>query len=263
MSTSPTIESSWTPHAMNVLMRACDYHGGLATWRALRSVRLIPERLSGLLPWLKGVGKTYSLPSAFEISPHQRTTRFIGFPDPEHVGVFENGAVRIERLSDARVVAQNEDHRRTFAWPARARRWAPLDALYFFGYALAHYHSLPFSLLESRLVRATESGSAGNRVSLLDVELPADLHTHCRRQRFHFDALGKILRHDYHAEVIGFWARGAHFWNRQTRFAGFPIALERHVVARLASTPLPLTALRATFADAELTFDPITADPRP
>jgi hypothetical protein len=256
MGISTTIESSWSPHAMEVLTRACEYHGGLAKWRALRNIRLIPERLTGLLPWLKGVGKTFFLPSSFEISPHQRTTRFVGFPDPEHVGVFQNGAVRIERLSDASVVARSEDHRRSFDWPARARRWGPLDALYFFGYALAHYHSLPFSLLQSRLVRASAQGSAGNRVSVLELDLPDDLHTHCRRQRFYFDARGKILRHDYHAEVAGFLARGAHFWNRQARFAGFPIALERHVVARLASTPCPITALHATFADAEVTLDP-------
>jgi hypothetical protein len=260
MNTAVAIDSSWTPQAMDVLTRACEYHGGLATWRALQSLRLIPDRLSGLLPWLKGFGKTFRLPTAFEVYPHQHRTRFVGFPDPEHVGTFDSGAVRLERLSDTSTVAHSALHRRTFNWSNRARRWSPLDALYFFGYALAHYHSLPFSLLQSRLVRLTASGKSANRVDMLDVELPANLHTHCRRQQFYFDNLGRILRHDYHAEVAGVWARGAHFWNRQAHFDGFPVSLERHVVARLGSTPCPITALLATFSDAEVILDRNTVD---
>jgi hypothetical protein len=246
------IESSWTPQALDVLNRACEHYGGLGAWRALRSLRLFPERLSGFLPWVKGFGKTFPLPGAFEICPQEQLTRFVGFPDPEHVGIFHAGAVRIERLGDGFVVAQSADLRRTFDWLKRARRWAPLDALYFFGYALTHYHSLPFSLFQSRLLDSATSGSSTNRVDILDVELPADLHTHSRRQRFHFDSRGRILRHDYHAEIAGFWAHGAHFWNREARCNGFPVSLERHVVARLGSTPCPVTALLATFADAEV-----------
>jgi hypothetical protein len=249
------LESSWTPQATEVLAQAYDYYGGLDTWRALRCVRLIPKRLSGLLPWMKGVGKTFPLPTAFEIAPHEQRTRFVGYPDPEHVGIFDNGAVRIERSSDSSVVTRTENHRRTFAFPANARRWSPLDALYFFGYALTHYHSLPFSLPLGRLLRVSTSGTKLDRLTVLDVELPFDLHTHSRRQSFHFDRLGKLVRHDYHAEIVGFSARAAHYWNQQTRFQGFPVSLERHVVGRLGSTPIPVTALFATFADAEVELD--------
>lgn len=35
----------------------------------------------------------------------------------------------------------------------------------------------------------------------LDVELPANLYTHSRRQRFYFDPGGALVRHDYHAEI--------------------------------------------------------------
>src|SRR3954471_6038682 len=88
---------SWTREARDVLERACDQHGGIAAWRRLRLIRLFPDRLSGLVPWLKGNGRTFPLPSAFEILPHQRSARFLNYPDDEHVGIFENGAVRLER----------------------------------------------------------------------------------------------------------------------------------------------------------------------
>jgi hypothetical protein len=244
--------SSWTAQALAVLERACDHYGGLETWRALRQIRLLPDRLSGLVPWLKGNGRTFPLPTAFEIRPHERWVRFVNFPDANHVGVFENGAVRLERGDGGEIVVKAEDHRRSFRGFAMNRRWSPLDALYFFGYALTHYHSLPFSLFDARLIGTREAGSRSERLDVLEVELPADLPTHCRRQSFYFDNTGRLTRHDYHAEIVGFWARGAHFWNRQVRFDGFPISLDRHVVARLGARTLPLTALHATFVDAEV-----------
>jgi hypothetical protein len=222
----------------------------------LRLIRLFPERLSGLVPWLKGNGRTFPIPAAFEIHPHQRSARFLNYPDDEHVGIFENGAVRLERMDGAGALTVSAHHRQSFHGWSKYRRWSALDALYFFGYALTHYHSLPFTLGEARLVHAAITGSRGQRESELTLELPADLPTHCRRQRFYFDQTGRLTRHDYHAEIVGFWARGAHFWNRQTRFAGFPIALERHVAARIGHIASPITALHATFVGAELEFGP-------
>jgi hypothetical protein len=203
---------------------------------------------------VKGGGKTFRLPSAFEIAPHERRTRFLDYPDPEHTGIFENGAVRIERRDDRKVVMAAAEHRHSFDGFAAYRRWSPLDALYFFGYALSHYHALPFTLFDARLV-AAKAASSRCPVDVLDVELPADLPTHCRRQTFYFDKTGQLVRHDYHAEIVGIWARGAHFWKRQTFFNGFPISLERHVVARLGRALCPLTALHATFATAEVELD--------
>jgi hypothetical protein len=226
----------------------------MRTWQALRRIRLVPEQLSGLLPWAKGMGNTFRLPSAFEISPHERRTRFFDYPDEEHTGIFENGSVRIERRDGGEVLIAEEHHRQSFRGLAVHRRWSPIDALYFFGYALSHYHALPFTLFEARLVGVT-AASPSCPLDALEVELPADLPTHCRRQTFYFDKTGRLTRHDYHAEIVGFWARGAHFWKRQVTCNGFPISLERHVVARVGRTPCPLTALYATFVSAEVELE--------
>src|SRR3954470_23992401 len=113
--------SSWTAESLEVLERACDHFGGFQTWRALHEIRLHLERLSGLVPWLKGNGRTFVPARTAEIRPHQRWMRFLSYPDSDHVGIVD----------------------------------------------------------------------------------------------------------------VGFFARGAHFWQRQTRFNGFPIALSRHVTLRL------------------------------
>ena len=243
--------NAWTPHATAVLERAIAYFGGLETWRSIRTIRLVPKRLSGLVPRMKGVGRTFPVPTLFEIEPHERVARFVGYPDLEHVGVFQNGSVRLER-HDGSVVTESPAHRDTFSGPGKARRWGHLDALYFFGYALTHYHSLPFSLLDARLVGTSTAHTRDGVLDVLDVELPADLPTHGRRQQFYFDSHGRLTRHDYHAEIIGFWARGAHFWNSQVKVEGFPIALDRYVVARLGRLRTPLVALHATFHRAEI-----------
>ncbi|RYZ01618.1 MAG: hypothetical protein EOO73_34880 [Myxococcales bacterium] len=252
---------NWTSTGNDILGRACEYYGGERTWRALRLIRLVPEGLTGMLPWVKGAGKTFRLPSVFEIAPHERQTRFLDYPDADHTGVFDNGAVRIERR-DGQVVLAAAEHRRSFRGFAAYRRWSPLDALYFFGYALSHYHSLPFTLSDARLVTA-KPASPRRPLDVLDVELPDDLPTHSRRQTFYFDKSGRLVRHDYHAEIVGAWARGAHFWKRQTSCNGFPISMERLVVGRLGKTPYPLTALYATFAGAEVELDFSGAAPAP
>lgn len=245
-------DSSWTPRALAVVQNACAYYGGLDGYRSLRCVRLLPDRLSGLLPRLKGFGRTFAFSGAFEIEPHERRVRFRSFPDAAHVGVFENGSVRVERADDGATVQFATEHRASFGGLKKLRSWAPLDALYFFGYALSHYHSLPFSLLQGRLVQEGPVRSRRETLNAIVVDLPSDLPTHCRRQRFYFNGDGRLVRHDYHAEVVGFFARGAHFWRRETVRNGFPVSLERHVIARLGSVAVPMTALHATFLDAEV-----------
>jgi hypothetical protein len=59
------------------------------------------------------------------------------------------------------------------------------------------------------------------------------VHTHSRIQTIYFDREGLIVRHDYVAEIIGPWARGAHLWRDFVEVNGFPIATHRRVVTRL------------------------------
>src|SRR5262245_32022456 len=84
-------ELGWTAEATEVLEQACEYYGGSRVWQGLRCVRLVPERLTGMLPYLKGVGKTFFLPKRIEICPHQRQTTFVDYPRDGHSGIFDNG----------------------------------------------------------------------------------------------------------------------------------------------------------------------------
>jgi len=221
-------------------------HGGRSLWQSIESIRLPVLRGSGILLTFKGYPHTFPLPREYEAFPHQYTTVFHGYPDERHRGRYSNGNVSIETTDGGRIIQQSQDHRRTFAGFAKLRRWSPLDALYFFGYALAHYHALPFTLDKACLHRVLENG--------VEVVFPPGVVTHSRRQRFYFGPDGRIVRHDYVADVIGPMARGAHFWEDYDCCGGLLIARRRRVVARLGPYPLPLEVLRVQLGQPRITY---------
>jgi hypothetical protein len=103
------------------------------------------------------------------------------------------------------------------------------------------------------MVRRTRQNGA---VQALTVRSPSTVHTHSRVQTVYFATDGLIVRHEYVAEIVGAWARGAHLWREYVEVKGVPIATHRRVVARLGSLPLTLTALEARFGIPEVTLCP-------
>jgi len=236
--------TAWTGEAAALLERAVARHGGWTAWQALRCLSLAPRRLHGLVPSLKGLGRTFWLPPRADVFPHEQRAVFHDYPTPGRRGTFTAGAVELVDESGA-VVEAYADARVRFRGARKWRRWSPADALYFFGYAMSHYHSLPFSLADGRPLAIRRVRCDGRDLTGVDVELPAALHTHSRRQSFYFDADGLLRRHDYVADIVGWMARGAHLWRDFVTAHGIAIARERHVVARLGRAMTPLLALHA------------------
>jgi hypothetical protein len=143
----------WSADAIALVERAIAAHGGLRQWRAITSIRLPFQNASGFLLWLKGYPQTFPAPREFEIRPHERTTILHSYPDERHRGHFADGNVSIEHVDNREVLVESKEHRRTFTRLAKYRRWSTLDALYFFGYALAATRFLSFG---SRFVRAAQ-----------------------------------------------------------------------------------------------------------
>jgi hypothetical protein len=235
--------SPWTGEARAVLERALERHGGWGAWRRAGGLTLRLRALSGLLPERKGLGDTFPAPSRLEVWPHRGLVVMHDFPAAGRRGVFSGGQVQL--LEGEAILEARAEPRATFAGARKRRRWTPLDALYFFGYALAHYHSLPFSLTAARPLRLRRARSAGRTLTGVVAELPASLPTHSRRQTFFFDEEGLLRRHDYVAEIVGWWARGAHLWEDFVEVAGLLVARRRHVVARLGRLEVPIVALHA------------------
>jgi hypothetical protein len=235
---------AWTGEAGALLERAVARHGGWPAWRAFQRLTLELRALSGLVPALKGAGRTFPQPSRADVFAHECRAVFHDYPSPGRQGVFTAGTVQLLDAGGA-VVESSPDHRGSFRGLRKWRRWSPADALYFFGYALTHYHGLPFTLAEARPMGLCQILCEGQRLTGVDVELPATLHTHSRRQSFYFDDEGLLRRHDYVADIVGWMARGAHFWRDFVRVQGIEIARARHVVMRVGRRTTPIVALHA------------------
>ena len=242
--------SPWEGEARDLLEAAVRRHGGWDAWQEHQGVTLRPTSLTGLLPVIKGVGRTFPVPPRIDVRPHQRAATFFDYPRPGWRGDYTDGKLAITDDRGSAVVSI-ADPRPAFRGLRKLRRWTPADALYFFGYALTHYHSLPFTLAEGRPLALRRTSHEGRSLTGIEVELPAALHTHCRRQTFYFEPDGLLRRHDYVADIVGWWARGAHLWSDFVIAGGIEIAQRRRVVGRLGRRATPFAVLRA-----ELAVDP-------
>lgn len=239
---------TWPAEAQAVLRRAIDRHGGWSLWARLESVTIHLVSLRGLLPWVKGYGRTFQLGRSLTTFPKQIRTEFHEDTGRPLMATFDRGDMRLHQGAAGAIRAESRDHRRTFEGRRKNRRWDVLDAHYFFGYAFASYTAMPFILPGLRYLGRARARRRGDPLDGVQVEFAAGAHVHSRRQRYFFDRSGLLRRNDYVAEVVGAWAVGAHFWEDFTTIDGLPLPARRLVVRRIGNTPLPFaTALLATF----------------
>lgn len=204
-----------------------------------------------MLPWIKGLGRTFPLVPFITSFPRRARTEWRQERGGGCVAVFEGGDVRLLDPATGAVRAESLDHRRTFRGLRKLRRWGPMDAFYFFGYAFASYHAMPFVLPSLRFCATVAGTWRGMRLQGVDVEYPAYAHVsiHSRRQRLFFDQSGLLRRNDYVAEVVGALARGAHGWDDHATVEGLPLPARRTVLWRPGSRPLPFPTILSASLD--------------
>jgi hypothetical protein len=183
-----------------------------------------------------------SRPARVTVEPRRRRLVLHDYPKPGRELVFDRG-----RVGDGPL-----EHRARLIARPRAR-WRPEDATYFFGYAMTHYLALPFSLAEAEIVQHRHRPGRP-RPDRLTVRYAPDAHTHCARERFHFDATGLLVRHDYRAEVLGPGAHGAHWSRDYVEVDGLMIARRREVFMRIGSWATPVPVLIARLEPLSVTY---------
>lgn len=248
--------AGWPDEAVDLVERSIRVHGGWEEWKRLEVISVETARLRGLVPAIKGLGRTFGLPRRFELRPHRQVVIFERFPGEDTTGIYERGVVSLVDAKTTETLIGSVNHRKTFVGRAKRRRWTPLDAIYFFGFALLHDHSIPFTLGEAGFVGMRRVRSRGEELDAIELDFPAERETHCRRQTVHFGRDCLVRRHDYVAEVVGSWAGVCQYWNDYEMVAGFKFPMKRRVVARLSGTPLPLTVLDAEFRSIEVESRP-------
>jgi hypothetical protein len=232
------------PAGTAFLDTACKRHGGDEAYARSGGWALQLSRLGGVIPRWKGLGRKFPAPEAVDVWPQAQRAVFHDFPQAGHVGVYDRGRVALGLDADVRLGGPS--HRATFAGLAKWRTWWPEDLIYFLGYALVDYVSLPFSLREQELFEAHR----GRRGVELWFRFPAGADTHSRIQGFFFDESGLLLRHDYRAEILGAMFNGAHLSEDYQNVGGLLLATRRTVYAKpwhypvRARLPLPVLTAR-------------------
>ena len=216
---------------MTLLDEALEAHGRLDRWRLARTIGA-RVRSGGLLVRTRVPGTRFA---------DYRLTVSIGrphavidpFPRTGERGVFDGGSARIE-TADGEVLEAREQPRSAFSGLSGIRRnlrWDELDSVYFAGYAMWNYLTFPY-LLTWDGVEVAEGESwrqAGEEWRRLEATFPASLDTHSRRQTFYLDSAGLLRRHDYVAEVVGGWAKAAHYTTDHVEAGGLVFPTRRWV----------------------------------
>jgi hypothetical protein len=210
----------------DLLDLALDGHGGLELWEKLESVSAtitVSGALFGLKGYPDGLGTT-------EVRADVSTPR-VGFaPFLGHArGAFEPDRVVVSAEDGSE--RHLDDPRAECLSLAPDEPWEDLHLLYFAGYAMWNYLTTPY-LLTRDGIEVREGGAwaeNGEPWRRLEAAFPPGVDTHSRRQTFYFDAQGRLRRHDYVADVIGGWARVAHYCADHVQAGGLVFPTRRWV----------------------------------
>lgn len=231
--------------AQAVIERAIERHGGMARYEHVKHIVCDVASMTGLAMSRRGLGRDFPMPRIVTLMPRQGRAVLHDFPVRGHDCVFDQGRVA-EVASGQSPVFDHDDYRSRMLSVSRLRRpWTTLDAVYFFGYAMTHYASLPYSLRGIKVLDLATRRS-GPWHARLDVENPPGSHTHSQRETLYFDASGLLVRHDYTPEVSSPIARAANFLLEYRSFDDYLVTERRKVFFRLGRMVTPLVVMDAS-----------------
>lgn len=202
-------------------------HGGLERWERVNRVRT-HALVGGALWQLKGQPGLFADATA-EADAHTPQVAFTPFGGEGFRAIWEPDELRVEGPT-GEIEQRRADPRAAFAGHELTTQWDPLHALYFAGYAIWTYLTLPFLLAEPGFATEEiepwqEDGETWRR---LRVTFPATVPSHSTEQVLYIDGRGLIRRHDYVAEVVR-GAGAAHYLYDHTDVDSIVFPLRRRV----------------------------------
>jgi hypothetical protein len=223
----------------DLLEKVLHAHGGLNNWRRVNTVDF---RLTLRGSALEIKQQPHGLRDVLvKIDTRHPRTLITPFPAPGSRGIFEDGRVTIETDAGLKT-SELAEPRKSFAGHDPQSPWTEQQFLYFVGYALQNYMTMPF-LLAKDGVRCEEIApheERGESWRVLKVTFLPSIHVHCAEQKFYFNDLGYLVRNDYAPDVTH--GAAAHYTFDHKNFDGFIFPTHRRVVPRDANGQPILTA---------------------
>jgi hypothetical protein len=217
-----------------LLELALQAHGGLDRWRVVKALDL-RLTIGGALYRMKGFPE--GLPGvSVRLDPSRPAVTILPYLVATARGHFTPERVWIED-ADGQIIDERSSPRASFAGHVLRTPWDQLQRLYFTGFAVWNYLTLPFLLASSRIASHEiephrDNGDVWRR---LQVKFPADLPTHCAEQTLYFDQAGRLQRLDYGIDVAG--ATVAHFCYDHAAVSGLVFPTLHRVVRRSSAGP--------------------------
>ncbi|KWF13199.1 hypothetical protein WL82_05985 [Burkholderia ubonensis] len=211
-----------------LLERAVRAHGGIDNWAQLRQASAVLD-IGGAVWHLKGQPDMFRNIEAIADLRQQHvviTSQAGGWQ-----GTFTPGMVHIDAL-DAHATQACRAPRTAYGGHTQETPWDRLHALYFTGYALWTYLTIPFlytlpGFQTEELSEWIENGEVWRR---LKVTFPDSIASHAREQISYFGEDGLLRRHDYTVDVMG-GARGANYASDYRNVGGVMVPMSRRVFA--------------------------------
>lgn len=231
--------------AQAVIDQAIRRHGGMERYGEVDRIVCDVTTMGGLAMRRRGLHSDFPLPGRVTLMPRQQQAILHDYPSPGRSCLYDKGRVALVGAGRAPVF-DSDNHRLRMLSVSRFRRpWTVLDAAYFFGYAMTHYASLPFSLAGLKVVGLARRAH-GNWRARIDVEYPEGAHTHSQHESFYFDETGLLVRHDYRPLVSSPVARAANFLHNYRSCDGYLITERRKVHFRIGRLVTPLVVMDAS-----------------
>lgn len=144
------------------------------------------------------------------------------------------GEERVEiRDGSGQLLHSRDEPRSYFNRLRRFFYWDALDFAYFSGYAMWNYMTMPFLFLTPGVEFKRSTHSELDGCARFEVRFPQGFPTHSQYQVFYFDSDSHLSRHDYTADVVGSWAKAAHYCEAYKEFYGLSLPTIRRVYPKL------------------------------
>ncbi|CAB3764240.1 hypothetical protein [Paraburkholderia humisilvae] len=211
-----------------LLEEAVRAHGGMDRWASFRTA-LAALDIGGAIWRLKGQPDMFR---GIEVAASLRrqhvaiTSRTAGWR-----GAFTPNLIRIDS-HNGHVAEERTSPRASYQGHTQQTEWDRLHALYFTGYALWTYLTIPFlytfpGFVMEELPAWNENGEVWRR---LKVTFPDLIASHSREQISYFGQDGLLRRHDYTVDVMG-GATGANYASNYHNVRGVMVPMSRRVFA--------------------------------
>ena len=219
---------------MNDLVKATiEAHGGLEQWKQIRQISAA-FGASGLGFKQRGpVAEAFTrMPMRATVDTHEQKTVLEPFIASGQRGIYAPYRAVVESL-DGAPIEELDNPRDSLKDMVPGTPWSATQVLYFVGYSLWMYFTLPFSFLADG-VECEEVGpwvEEGETWRALKVTYPASYPSHSTEQIHYFDDKGLMRRQDYGVDVRQDLAV-AHYLEGHRKFHGFVFPTKRRIYAR-------------------------------